>query len=194
MMHAFRSMDSAVRLKVAWHVRIRTTLVAPCLQRTDVPVSLSTNSVTAERFEEEEYEATAQASQRRAWAASVRSATGRVHHAAWAPDTLDPPLALQDVAVVLVGPKKPLSCGTVARACSCFECGDLRIVAPRCGHNTRHGSIFRAPPPGVEWGRGGGGTGRQPLPWASLRFAHLTADAAMKLLLQHSLRLRCPDP
>jgi tRNA G18 (ribose-2'-O)-methylase SpoU len=50
---------------------------------------------------------------------------------------LDPPLLLENVAVVLVGPKKPVSCGTIARSCSCFEVNDLRVVQPRCPPNTR---------------------------------------------------------
>lgn len=66
----------------------------------------------------------------------ARSATGRKHHIIWQPE-LDPPPLLADVCVVLVGPKKPISCGTVARACSCFECEDVRVVTPRCDHNTR---------------------------------------------------------
>jgi tRNA C32,U32 (ribose-2'-O)-methylase TrmJ len=38
---------------------------------------------------------------------------------------------------VLVSPKMPVSVGTVARACSCFECEDVRIVSPRCDHLQR---------------------------------------------------------
>lgn len=50
---------------------------------------------------------------------------------------MDPPPLLADVAVVLVSPKRPISVGTVARALSCFECEDLRLVAPRCDHLAR---------------------------------------------------------
>lgn len=39
--------------------------------------------------------------------------------------------------MVLVSPKRPVSVGTVARALSCFECEDLRLVAPRCDHLAR---------------------------------------------------------
>ncbi|KAF6259006.1 Alpha/beta knot methyltransferase [Scenedesmus sp. NREL 46B-D3] len=66
----------------------------------------------------------------------AQSATGRKHHIVWRPK-LHPPALLAGVCVVLVGPKKPISCGTVARACSCFECEDVRVVQPRCDHNTR---------------------------------------------------------
>lgn len=54
----------------------------------------------------------------------------------WEP-RLDPPALLRDVCVVLVSPKRPVSVGTVARACSCFEVEDLRVVQPRCDHLTR---------------------------------------------------------
>lgn len=64
-------------------------------------------------------------------ACCCREATGREKHHLWQP-TLDPPLVLSNVAVVLVSPKRPTSVGSVARAMSCFECDDLRIVAPRC--------------------------------------------------------------
>lgn len=60
-----------------------------------------------------------------------RDATGRNKHRLWDP-RLDPPALLADVAVVLVAPKRPSSVGAAARACGCFECEDLRLVAPRC--------------------------------------------------------------
>lgn len=53
---------------------------------------------------------------------------------------LSPPPLLNDVAVVLVAPKRPVSIGTVARALSCFEVfgtDALRIVQPRCEILTR---------------------------------------------------------
>jgi hypothetical protein len=49
----------------------------------------------------------------------------------------DPPAALRDVAVVLVGTKKAGNVGAVARACGAFECEDLRLVAPRADPYTR---------------------------------------------------------
>lgn len=49
----------------------------------------------------------------------------------------DPPAALRDVTVVLVGTKKAGNVGAVARACGSFECEDLRVVAPRADPYTR---------------------------------------------------------
>jgi tRNA G18 (ribose-2'-O)-methylase SpoU len=103
-------------------------------QQQQQPVQLDT--VTQGAFQEVDYEATAQGRLRRAWAASVRQSTGRQCHEAWAPQ-LDPPLLLDAVSVVLVGVKQPVSCGTIARACSCFEVQDLRLVQPQCDHNSR---------------------------------------------------------
>jgi tRNA G18 (ribose-2'-O)-methylase SpoU len=60
-----------------------------------------------------------------------RQSTGRVDQKVWQPQLVPPPL-LQHVAVVLVGTKRPSSVGAVARACSCFEALDMRLVAPRC--------------------------------------------------------------
>lgn len=100
----------------------------------------TTDTVTQEAFQEPEYESTQQGQRRKAWQEAVRSATGRKHHLVWEPD-LDPPLLLSTVTVVLVGPKKPISCGTIARSCSCFEIEDLRIVQPRCQPNTRQGHV-----------------------------------------------------
>ena len=110
------------------------TLSRSCLRASPY---FTTDTVTQEAFQEAEYESTDQASRRKAWKAAVNAATGRKHHLVWAPE-LDPPLLLDSVAVVLVGPKKPVSCGTIARACSCFEVEDLRIVQPRCQPNTRY--------------------------------------------------------
>ena len=84
------------------------------------------------------------ATERDEWVSSVRNTTGRVKHRLWAPHvSLDPPPLLADVAVVLVSPKRPTSVGSVARALSCFECVDLRIVNPRCdplARSARNGS------------------------------------------------------
>lgn len=63
--------------------------------------------------------------------AKCRSVTGRNKHRIWEPKLTPPPL-LSDVSVVFVNPKKPVNIGAVARACSCFECVDLRIVNPTC--------------------------------------------------------------
>lgn len=49
----------------------------------------------------------------------------------------DPPAALRDVTVVLVGTKKAGNVGAIARACGSFECEDLRVVSPRCDPKTR---------------------------------------------------------
>ncbi|KAK3272653.1 hypothetical protein CYMTET_19063 [Cymbomonas tetramitiformis] len=67
------------------------------------------------------------------WAQSVRKATGRVQHRAWGNvgERLDPPAALLDFTVVLLAPKFATSLSSTARAMNCFECEDLRIVAPR---------------------------------------------------------------
>jgi hypothetical protein len=77
--------------------------------------------------------------ERAEWAAGVRALTGRRKQRLWEPATelLNPPPLLNDVAVVLVNPKRPVSIGAVARACSCFEVEDLRIVDPRCDHLAR---------------------------------------------------------
>eukprot|EP00200_Dunaliella_tertiolecta_P004582 CAMPEP_0202347334 /NCGR_PEP_ID=MMETSP1126-20121109/5738_1 /ASSEMBLY_ACC=CAM_ASM_000457 /TAXON_ID=3047 /ORGANISM="Dunaliella tertiolecta, Strain CCMP1320" /LENGTH=339 /DNA_ID=CAMNT_0048938865 /DNA_START=113 /DNA_END=1132 /DNA_ORIENTATION=- len=66
-------------------------------------------------FREENYKATQQSEERANWAASV-----------------------SQVTVVLVSPRRPVTAGTVARACSAFEVEDMRIVAPRCSHLSRH--------------------------------------------------------
>jgi tRNA C32,U32 (ribose-2'-O)-methylase TrmJ len=72
------------------------------------------------------------------WVSSIRNTTGRLKHRLWAPHlSLDPPPVLYDIAVVLVSPKRPTSVGSVARALSCFECVDLRLVNPRCDHLSR---------------------------------------------------------
>lgn len=94
------------------------------------------DTVTQEAFQEQEYESTQQGQRRKAWQAAVQKATGRKHHLIWQPE-LDSPLLLAGVTVVLVGPKKPISCGTIARSLSSFECDDLRVVQPRCQPNTR---------------------------------------------------------
>lgn len=77
-------------------------------------------------------------SERDAWVSSVRETTGRHKHRIWGPHlSLDPPPLLSDIVVVLVSPKRPSSVGAVARALSCFECVDLRLVSPRCDHLAR---------------------------------------------------------
>ena len=84
-------------------------------------------------------EATSAPSRERSeWVSSVRNTTGRHKHRVWGPHlSLDPPPLLSDIAVVLVSPKRPSSVGAVARALSCFECVDLRLVSPRCDHLAR---------------------------------------------------------
>ena len=47
------------------------------------------------------------------------------------------PLALGDVAVVLVSPKSASNLGAAARSAAAFELGVLRLVTPRCGHLSR---------------------------------------------------------
>jgi len=77
-------------------------------------------------------------SERDEWVSNVRNTTGRVNQRLWAPYiSLEPPPLLADIAVVLVSPKRPTSVGSVARALSCFECMDLRLVNPRCDHLAR---------------------------------------------------------
>ena len=66
-----------------------------------------------------------------------RNLQGRRKHRLWEPVLQDPPPLLDNVCVVLVSPKRPISVGTVARSLSCFECEDLRIVDPQCDHLTR---------------------------------------------------------
>ncbi|KAL6758974.1 hypothetical protein V8C86DRAFT_2585664, partial [Haematococcus lacustris] len=87
-------------------------------------------------YTEEDYNSQQQSVQRAQWATAVRAATGDRHHLFWEPQ-LDPPALLAHVCVVLVSPRRPVSVGTVSRACSCFECEDIRIVQPRCDHITR---------------------------------------------------------
>ena len=59
-----------------------------------------------------------------------RRLTGKRKPKLWEP-LLDPPPVLEHVSVILVSPRHPVSVGTVARACSSFECENLRIVDPR---------------------------------------------------------------
>ena len=65
-----------------------------------------------------------------------RTLQGRRQHRLWEPCLADPPPLLDNVAVVLVSPKRPISVGTVARSCAAFECEDLRIVAPRAAEGS----------------------------------------------------------
>jgi hypothetical protein len=72
-----------------------------------------------------------------------RSLQGRRKHRFWEPVLEDPRPLLEDVTVVLVSPKRPISVGTVARSLSCFECCDLRLVDVHCDHlarSSRNGS------------------------------------------------------
>jgi len=46
--------------------------------------------------------------------------------------------ALMDVRVILVGTKRPVTIGMVARACACFEVGELAFVAPRTKGGALH--------------------------------------------------------
>ena len=69
-----------------------------------------------------------------------RNSGGRVSKRLWRAHVgklADPPAALADVTVILVGTKKAGNVGAVARACGSFECEDLRLVAPRCDPDTR---------------------------------------------------------
>ncbi|GFR49480.1 hypothetical protein Agub_g11419 [Astrephomene gubernaculifera] len=83
-------------------------------------------------YTEEQYLAQRQSEEREKWAASVRSLTGNLSQTSWDASPLaDPPALLAGVTVVLMSPRKPVSVGTVARACGSFECEDMRIVMPR---------------------------------------------------------------
>lgn len=113
-----------------------STSVRRCWPQLRASPYFTTDTVTQEAFQEQQYESTQQGQRRKAWQAAVQKATGRKHHLVWQPE-LDSPLLLADVTVVLVGPKKPISCGTIARSLSSFECDDLRVVQPRCQPNTR---------------------------------------------------------
>ena len=69
-----------------------------------------------------------------------RNSGGRVSKRLWRAHVgklSDPPAALADVTVILVGTKKAGNIGAVARACGSFECEDLRVVAPRADPYTR---------------------------------------------------------
>ena len=69
-----------------------------------------------------------------------RNSGGRVSKRLWRAHVgklADPPAALADVTVILVGTKKAGNVGAVARACGSFECEDLRVVAPRADPYTR---------------------------------------------------------
>ena len=71
--------------------------------------------------------------ERDAWARAVvaEHSGGRVTKRAFAAHLgklTDPPAALEDVCVVVVGTKKPGNIGAIARACGSFECEDLRLV------------------------------------------------------------------
>jgi len=71
-------------------------------------------------------------SQRQRWSAGVRAKTGRQKQRIWDPNVLEPPALLADIAIVLVRTKRPVTVGTVVRACSSFECEDIRMVRPDC--------------------------------------------------------------
>jgi TrmH family RNA methyltransferase len=98
------------------------------------------------KYTEEAYLMQSQSVERAEWAERVREATSqnfeqdgkrRTKQKFWTP-SLDPPPLLTNVVVVLVSPRRPVSVGTVARALSCFECAELRIVDPRCDHLQRN--------------------------------------------------------
>ncbi|GLC33727.1 hypothetical protein PLESTM_000104700 [Pleodorina starrii] len=90
-------------------------------------------------YTEEQYQAQRQSEERARWAAGVRTLTGNQSQVAWEGSQLDPPALLSGVTVVIISPRKPVSVGTVARACGSFECEDLRIVMPRQeSYITRH--------------------------------------------------------
>ncbi|KAG2500207.1 hypothetical protein HYH03_001785 [Edaphochlamys debaryana] len=90
-------------------------------------------------YTEEQYTAQRQSEERAAWAASVRQVTGNRSQTQWDGSQLDPPALLSGVCVVIISPRKPVTVGTVARACGSFECEDLRIVMPRQqSYITRH--------------------------------------------------------
>ncbi|GLI59771.1 hypothetical protein VaNZ11_001734 [Volvox africanus] len=82
-------------------------------------------------YTEEQYQAQRQSEERARWAASVRTLTNHQSQISWSDSPLDPPALLGGVTVVIISPRKPVSVGTVARACGSFECEDLRIVMPR---------------------------------------------------------------
>ncbi|EFJ45312.1 hypothetical protein VOLCADRAFT_106038 [Volvox carteri f. nagariensis] len=60
-----------------------------------------------------------------------RTLTGNQSQLSWEGSLLEPPALLDGVTVVIISPRKPVTVGTVARACGSFECEDLRIVMPR---------------------------------------------------------------
>ncbi|GIL83485.1 hypothetical protein Vretimale_11166 [Volvox reticuliferus] len=90
-------------------------------------------------YTEEQYLAQRQSEERARWAAGVRTLTNNQAQISWDDSLLDPPALLGGVTVVIISPRKPVSVGTVARACGSFECEDLRIVMPRQeSYITRH--------------------------------------------------------
>ena len=65
-----------------------------------------------------------------------RAVTGSRKHQFWEPKLSPPPL-LQDIVLVIVSPRRPVSLGTVSRAASCFEVSTVRVAQPRCNYVTR---------------------------------------------------------
>ena len=91
-----------------------------------------------------------QSASRDEWNDKVLSngSAGRLTKRAWEQHLnrlTDPPAALEDVCVVVVGSKKAGNIGAIARAAASFECEDLRLVRlPRADID-----IFREPSPSV---------------------------------------------
>ena len=108
-------------------------------QRLSCACDNSSSGQQGNRYTEAAYVIQEQSVERAEWAEAVRAATSgggskdkkRVKQRFWQPK-LEPPPLLDNVVVVLVSPRRPISVGTVARALSCFECSSLRIVSPRC--------------------------------------------------------------
>ena len=95
-----------------------------------------------------------QSASRDEWNDKVLSngSAGRLTKRAWEQHLnrlTDPPAALEDVCVVVVGSKKAGNIGAIARAAASFECEDLRLVRlPRADIDTHHPRTvaFRLPP------------------------------------------------
>jgi tRNA C32,U32 (ribose-2'-O)-methylase TrmJ len=95
-----------------------------------------------------------QSASRDEWNDKVLSngSAGRLTKRAWEQHLnrlTDPPAALEDVCVVVVGSKKAGNIGAIARAAASFECEDLRLVRlPRADIDTNHPRTvaFRLPP------------------------------------------------
>ena len=92
-----------------------------------------------------------QSASRDEWNDKVLSngSAGRLTKRAWEQHLnrlTDPPAALEDVCVVVVGSKKAGNIGAIARAAASFECEDLRLVRlPRADIETHHPRTRRLP-------------------------------------------------